>query len=203
MLKICKAICIVSSIDGSHILLVGLVLLAGCLSSTYGAESPVLSVCYNFGCKSKGLFHPTIEDIKTLQDQFKEVDSAREERARIRLAIATLEQIAARYLPTGNDVGGNYTEGMVDEGKQDCIDESTNTTTYLSFLAQQGWLHWHSVEARVHRSPYLFDDHWAAQIRQRDTQQSYVVDSWMYDNGRPPIIESLQDWQNKRDIDDQ
>ena len=61
-----------------------------------------------------------------------------EERARIRLTIAKLEQIAARYLSTDNDIGGNYAHDMVEDGKQDCIDKSTNSTTYLIFLQQQG-----------------------------------------------------------------
>lgn len=170
-------------------------------SSTF-AEPINLTVCYNFGCKSQGIVQPTPRDIELLEQLFERVSSPAEERARIRLAIANLEQIAARYLPTGNDIGGNYAQDMIEEGKQDCIDESTNSTTYLNFLQQQGWLHWHTVEERVHRATYIFDDHWAAQIRERDTGQIYVVDSWYHDNGQPPIIQILEDWKRKREFNE-
>ena len=166
------------------------------------AEPLTLTVCYNFGCKSQGVVQPDAAEIKLLGDLFNDVGSALDERARIRLAIAHLEQMTARYLPTGNDVGGNYTVGMIEEGKQDCIDESLNTTTYLQFLAQQGWLRWHTVEERVHRAPAIFDGHWAAQIRVRDSGQRFVVDSWHYDNGEPPLVQPLERWLRKQDIND-
>ena len=184
------------------ILIQAFILVGFYLSYPALADSTTLTVCYNFGCKSKGAVRPTNADINRLADLFSEVDSALEERTRIRLAIANMELIAARYLPTGNDIGGNYTQGMVEDGKQDCIDESTNTTSYLKFLDQQGWLHWHTVEERVHRAPYIFDDHWAAQIRERTTNEIYVVDSWYRDNGKPPVIQKLEDWKRKRDINE-
>ncbi len=166
------------------------------------ADSTKLTVCYNFGCKSKGIVQPTPEDMVLLENLFAKASSPGEERGRIRQAIAKMEQIAARYLPTGNDIGGNYTQDMVEEGKQDCIDESTNTTTYLNFFYQHGWLHWHTIEDRIFRAPFIFDDHWAAQIRERDTGHIYVVDSWYRDNGQPPIIQTLEDWQRKRNVRD-
>ena len=183
-----------------HLITLALVL-TGFSPPSAAIEKPItVTVCYNFGCKSQGVAPITREDIKLLQGLFHNVASSIEERARIRLAIANLEQIAARYLPTGNDIGGNYAHGMIEEGKQDCIDESTNSTTYLQFLQRQGWLHWHTVEERVHRATYIFDDHWAAQIRERDSGQIYVVDSWYHDNGHPPVIQTLEDWKRKRDI---
>ena len=43
-------------------------------------------------------------------------------------------------------VGGSF-EGVLKSGNQmDCIDESTNTTTYLNMMAKDGLLHFHSVE---------------------------------------------------------
>lgn len=179
-----------------------LIFIGFCLPSSTFAESLKVSVCYNFGCKSQGVVQPTRGDIQSLSDLFDSVSSSIEERARIRLAIASFEKISARYLPTGNDIGGNYAHGMEEDGKQDCIDESTNTTTYLNFFQQQGWLHWHTVGERVHRSTYIFDDHWAAQIRERDTGQIYVVDSWYRDNGQPAVIQTLEDWKRKRDINE-
>ena len=160
------------------------------------AESTILTVCYNFGCKNKGVVQLTQADIIMLGNLFTDVYSAREEREQIRYAIASIERIVARTLPTGNDVGGNYADNMIDEGQQDCIDESTNTMAYLSFLDSQGWLKWHSIQDRVRRAPYKFDDHWAAQIREHQNNQPYVVDSWFYDNGQLPVVQKLEEWQD-------
>lgn len=129
---------------------------------------------------------------------FDHTSSAKTERASIRHAVAYMEQIAGQQLPTFNDVGGNYQAGIVQNGQMDCIDESTNTTTYLTFFQQQGLLRWHTVEKRAFRAPYLLDQHWSAQIRERTTGRHYVVDSWFGDNGEPPLIQPLEDWLRKR-----
>jgi len=168
-------------------------------SSTF-ADTATLTVCYNFGCNTRGNVQPTQSEINLLENYFHNTNSGIQERAQIALAIASMEQIVARYLPTGNDKAGNYTVDMIEDGKQDCIDESTNTTTYLNFFQQHGWLHWHTVGERAHRSPYLFDDHWAAQVIEKDTGKKYVVDSWYRDNGLPPVIQTLENWKSNRDI---
>lgn len=157
-----------------------------------------LSVCYNFGCKTQATAHLAETDLQQLEGMFLQATSAEEERASIRQAIASLEQIVGRQLPTANDVGGNYQQGMADDGQLDCIDESTNTTGYLTFIQQQGLLRWHFVEERAYRAPYLFDQHWAAKIRERNSGRRYVVDSWFEANGKPPLIQPLEDWQRKR-----
>jgi len=167
------------------------------------AETETLSVCYNFNCKTRGEVQPTQADIEFFEKLFHNVTSAEEERKNISFSIANMEKISARYLPTGNDLGGNYTPDMPEEGKQDCIDESTNTTTYLNYFQKHGWLHWHIVGERVHRAPYLFDDHWAAQILENKTGAIFVVDSWYRDNGQPAVIQSYEDWKNEQDIDKQ
>jgi hypothetical protein len=165
------------------------------------ADTTELTVCYNFGCKTHGYIRPTQSDTDTLGKLFHNVASATDERRNISLAIATMESIAARSLPTGNDLGGNYTPGMIEEGKQDCIDESINTTTYLRFFQQMDWLRWHTVGKRVHRAPYFFDGHWAAQIQEKVTGAIYIVDSWYRDNGQPPVIQTLDAWKDKQDPD--
>lgn len=178
-----------------HILLL-ILLLTLSVDTAAATESTTLTVCYNFGCKSKGDVKLTRAEIKTLRAYFLKIKSAKHEREQIAFAIANMEQIVARSLPTRYDVGGNYKEGMPEEGQLDCIDESTNTTTYLSFFETQGWLKRHSVQARVLRKPFLVDDHWTAVIRDKKTGQLYAVDSWFEDNGKPPVIQKLEDWQN-------
>lgn len=162
------------------------------------ADTLRLDVCYNYGCKDKSSIVLSEKDMDLLRSMFYHLGSAEDERASIRQAIASMEQIAGRYLPTVNDVAGNYQTGMAESGQMDCIDESTNTTTYLEFLQQQGLLRWHVVEKRAFRAPYLLDQHWSAQIRERESGRHFVVDSWLNANGEPPLIQPLEDWKSKR-----
>jgi hypothetical protein len=171
------------------------------LASVAATESTAVTVCYNFGCKSKGYVKLTRADIKQLRGYFLNIKSARHEREQIASAIASMEQIVARSLPTRNDVGGNFKADMIETGQLDCIDESTNTTTYLSFFETKGWLKRHAVQDRVLRAPFLVDDHWTAVIREKKTGQLYAVDSWFEDNGNPPLIQKLEDWQNNKPPD--
>lgn len=165
---------------------------------TGNVNTTKLDVCYNYGCKDKTMIILTEEDLDLLRGLFHHLASAEDERQRIRQAVAMLEQIAGRQLPTINDVGGNYQKGMEERGQMDCIDESTNTTTYLTLLEQLGLLRWHEVEERAFRAPYLLDQHWAAQIKEHESGQHYAVDSWPDANGMPPLLQSLEDWQKKR-----
>lgn len=178
--------------------LYSLLLFLCCLPLTTIADPVKLDVCYDFACKSRESVTLSNEQLQQLDPLFTNNLTADDEKHSIQLAIARLESFAANQLPTGNDVGENYREGMAEQGQQDCIDESTNTTTYLRLLSQRGLLKWHSVEARVYRAPYLIDDHWSALIRDIESQEYYVVDSWFYDNGQAPVIQPLADWKRKR-----
>lgn len=163
-----------------------------------GADPMLLDVCYNFGCNKKASIILAEKDVDLLRGIFTHQASAEEERLNIGQAIAWMERIAGRQLPTRNDVARNFQQGMAGNGQMDCIDESTNTTGYLAFLQQQGLLRWHEVVERAFRAPLLLDQHWAAQIRERNSERRYVVDSWLHANGEPPLIQPLEDWLSKR-----
>ena len=123
--------------------------------------------------------------------------SAEQERAYIKEAIARLEELVGRYTPTWRDVGTNLptTNGKPRSfpGQLDCIDESINTTTYLELLEKEGLLKYHVVSERAYRRS-LFSQHWAGQIIENSNNESFVIDSWFYDNGELPYIEPLETW---------
>src|SRR5262245_39785004 len=73
---------------------------------------------------------------------------AQEERARIAEAIARFETVVGVITDTSDDRPENQW-GKAWWSQMDCIDESTNTTTYLRILAKAGFLRWHRVEDRV------------------------------------------------------
>ena len=159
---------------------------------------PVFRVCYNYNCNRTAQVRPAADEWQMVIDQFQPAaHSAAEERDLIRRAVAILESIAGTQTPTYLDRGRNP---IVDDwpGQMDCIDESTNTKRYLDLLQEHGLLRWHRVGERAYRAPYVFDQHWAGQIIELETLDSYVVDSWHLDNGHPPYIQALNDWLSKR-----
>jgi hypothetical protein len=80
----------------------------------------------------------------------------------------------------------------------DCVDESTNTTTYLRMMQLDGLLHWHKVEDRKTRGFLIFGGwpHTTAVISEKQGKKKWAVDSWFYDNGVPPAILPLKKWSD-------
>lgn len=120
---------------------------------------------------------------------------AGEERERIATAIARLETVVGAITGTSDDRAENQL-GKDWANQMDCIDESTNTTTYLRMLARAGLLRWHRVEDRVTRGWFLFGwPHTTAVVSEVASGARWTVDSWFFENGRPPVIVPLELWK--------
>ena len=155
------------------------------------------SICFNHTCKE-------VKDLTLQGRQWQEilaifsppVADAAEERRRIAEAVARLELVVGELADTSNDKGGNLA-GMFSDGHQmDCIDESTNTTTYLMMLSEGGVLRWHSVGDRATRGFFIFGmPHTTAVLKDRLTGAKWAVDSWFHDNGVAPEIVPLGQWR--------
>ena len=118
------------------------------------------------------------------------------ERAAIAATVRNLETVVGQLTGTGQDKGGNLA-GFGLPGQMDCIDESTNTTTYLSMLADSGLLKHHAVLDRVTRfGLFAGAPHTTAVIGETGTGQRFAVDSWFFDNGHAPVIIELQQWKS-------
>jgi hypothetical protein len=79
--------------------------------------------------------------------------------------------------------------------QMDCIDETTNTNTYLAMMYHDGLLEFHVPAGEARRIlPYLFL-HATAVIRETGTNRKYAVDSWFLDNGRPAFVIPLSVWR--------
>jgi hypothetical protein len=122
-------------------------------------------------------------------------NDAPDERARIAEAIGRFETIVGAITDTSDDRAENEI-GKSWSSQMDCIDESTNTTTYLRILEKAGLLRWHRVEDRVTRGWFLFGwPHTTAVVSEVKTGARWVVDSWFFENGRPPVIVPLDLWK--------
>jgi hypothetical protein len=151
-------------------------------------------VCYDFGCRTRQIVTLSPEEWREVAGWFVPTPAnAAAEREQIRRAVGWMEVLVGRHTPTHLDKGRNDLIPTQAPGQLDCIDESTNATTYLRLLERQGLLRFHRVLDRAYRRA-LLDQHWAGQIEDLATGERFVVDSWFADNGSLPYIQSLDKW---------
>jgi len=160
------------------------------------------SVCYNHSCDTVVTRSLTVAEWSDIQALFDPpASSAEMERKYISRAIAQMERLVGAMTGTDRDKGKNL-EGLFSDGQMDCIDESTNTTSYMRMMQAAGLIRWHSIEDRRTRYPSLLSwPHTTAVIKDQHTGTLYVVDSWFYENGHEPVIIPLPEWKAGWDIE--
>jgi len=122
--------------------------------------------------------------------------AASDERAAIAATVSNLEAAVGQRTGTDRDRGGNLA-GFGLPGQMDCIDESTNATTYLSMLADSGLLQHYTVMDRVTRfGLFVGAPHTTAVIRETGSGRRFAVDSWFFDNGQAPAIVDIHTWKS-------
>lgn len=155
-------------------------------------------ICHGFGCT----FH---SEVSLTEAEWAQVTTPLHppasdpagERRQIGRAVALFEQIVGRKTGTDTDKGGLSHIVAGDPTQLDCIDETTNTTTYLTLLHGHGLLRWHRVGQPASRGFFL-DGRWyheSAVLLEQASGAEFAIDSWVGDNGEPPVIMPLEQWQ--------
>ncbi len=168
-----------------------------------------VEVCHAYTCaiKTTYYFHQSyINQLAALMKKTKKADTPFEERRAIAYAIADIEKKVAIKLGI-NDRAGMEFRGSGDPTQQDCVDEATNTTSYLLVLQSNGLLKYHTVripfskgdllKATLQGDPVKYWPHWTAVLEEKGTGQRYAVDSWIYANGENPAVVKVEDWYIK------
>ncbi|MBF0255335.1 MAG: hypothetical protein HQL47_02515 [Gammaproteobacteria bacterium] len=155
------------------------------------------ALCFNHSCKETAVVGLRPAQWAQVERLFKPpAASAEAERARIGQAIALLERLVAPLIGTQNDKAMNFQGSLAQGNQQDCIDESTNTSTFLNLIQQQGLLRFHRLQATSTRGWFIMGmPHTTAVIRETRSGIDYAVDSWFHDNGKPPEILPVSQWR--------
>lgn len=152
--------------------------------------------CRGYGCRIVDRIHFTAQDWAEIESAFLPAPrDAAAERAAIAQAIGAFERRAGAVAGTTGDIAGTF--GRVGDFQQDCIDESTNTTVFLGLLEDRGLLKFHDVLTPAGRFPVLAGSFWphhTAAVADRGTGQSFAVDSWFEDGGKPAHVVPLAEW---------
>lgn len=158
-------------------------------------------VCHAYGCKKQTRFRFTDEDITAiskLMETTRKEESAAEERRAVAYAIGWMERRTGDVIGTKDDRPGMDFMASGDPTQQDCVDEASNTTSYLLVLAHNKLLRHHTVGTPFAKENYLRGvagwTHWTAVIHETANGQKWAVDSWIFANGENPAIVETEKW---------
>jgi hypothetical protein len=158
-------------------------------------------VCHAYGCRIQTPFRFTDADIaalRTLMTKTRKADTPFEERRAVAYAIGWMEKRTGDVIGTSADRPGMDFEASGDPTQQDCVDEATNTTSYLLILERNGFLKHHTVGTPFSKENPLRGvagwPHWTAVLKENANGQRWAVDSWIYANGENPAIVEAEKW---------
>ncbi len=163
-----------------------------------------VDVCYNYGCTAEGSVTYSPQQLAELRRTLRAARDSASERAALARAVGQMYAWAAEQTPVGNDKAGNFADGGI-PGQMDCIDHATTTTRFLKLLEKHRWMRFHRAVEGVRRSNF-FSQHFSAAIEDLgdgvsvvrvDTRSRlWAVDSWYADNGKPPWIAPVDQWES-------
>lgn len=204
---------------GAALLIGGALLLAGCTHAGFGStdghfatfsvpppkgspKGAVVHVCHAYGCQKKTRVRFTEADFAEiaaiLQKWRTKADTPADERRGVAYAIGWIETKVGNQIGTKDDRPGMDFAGSGDPTQQDCVDEATNTTSYLTVLAEAGLLKHHTVGTPFAKENYLRGvagwTHWTAVLVENGSKRTYAVDSWIYGNGENPAVVPTEEW---------
>lgn len=158
-------------------------------------------VCHAYGCQKKTKFTfsgSDVAEISKLMAKTKKADTPHEERRAVAYAVGWMEVRVGSAIGTSSDRPGMDFAASGDPTQQDCVDEATNTTSYLHVLANNGLLKHHTVGVPFSKENLLRGvsgwTHWTAVLQENTSPQRWAVDSWIYANGENPAVVEVEKW---------
>jgi hypothetical protein len=163
--------------------------------------SVALRICFNWSCARRQTMTFSSRDMALVREEMavcsgKDLYSRLQ---RLRVGIWQMELLARKYQPLlGNDRGINDFEFGV-EGRTDCVDNATNTTTFLHILQDFRQLPGWSVARPRIRGRFNYSQvHWTAVVIDTDSGEPWSIDSWYRPHGHLPMVMPLPDWLDKK-----
>lgn len=162
----------------------------------FAAKPPhgdTVTICHAYGCKAQTKFTFSANDIAELSALMARVrrdDTPAEERRAIAYAIGWMERRVAPAVGTATDRPSMDFLGSGDRSQQDCVDEATNTTSYMLVLDRHGLIRHHTIERPFAKDSVRRWTHWAALIQERESGARFAVDSSSGPNGDNPMVQA-------------
>ncbi|WP_462320127.1 hypothetical protein [Halochromatium sp.] len=163
--------------------------------------SVTLRICFNWSCSVRENMTFTASDMDLIKRRMAtcSAGSLHDRLQQVRIGIWHMELLAQKYQPLlANDLAINDFDAEA-MGRMDCVDNSSNTTTYLEILRDIGALPGWKVSVPKVRN--LFDItavHWTAVLINLDSGRAWSVDSWYRPNGHLPMVMPLESWIDEK-----
>jgi hypothetical protein len=153
------------------------------------------SICHGNSCRLRTDISLTPEQWAEVQRLFEPAPAdALAERRQIAHAIGVLELFSGRQAHTLEDTPGMGVHWNPD-GQLDCIDEATNSTTYLRMMKADGLIRFHDVGFPANRFVITaWGPSNTATMREIATAKIYAVESYFRYNGEPAYVLPLDVW---------
>lgn len=153
-------------------------------------------ICYSHGCEKSAQVQLSAAQWERVRAVFAQRPSdAAEEREYLARAIGVLESIVGPLTGTDVDIGGSF-QGMFHNRQMDCEDESVNTLMYLTMMENDGLITYHDIYRPTSRGFVIMGwPHTATVLRDKQTREKFVIDSWFGDNGQPAYVVPLKKWK--------
>jgi hypothetical protein len=153
------------------------------------------SVCHGNSCRLRTEVSLSTEEWTRVGALFDPApDDAPAERRRIARAIGLLETFTGRRANTLEDAPGMGVHWNPD-GQLDCIDEATNSTTYLRMMAADRLIRFHDIGLPANRFVITaWGPSNTATIKETATGKTYAVESYFRYNGDPAYVLPLNLW---------
>ncbi len=211
-----RVLSIASRVAAAFALLAVANLLAGCTYyksgppdihySEFKAKPPrenTVTICSAYGCQTTAQFTFSVVDLAQIVAVMRRIRRGRygsphQERRAVAHAIAWMERRTKHINGIWSDRKSIDLAGSGDPTQMDCVDEATNTTSYLLVLQRHGLLRHHKVIRPFAKGALILGKwpHYGAMLRAKRTRQIWVVDSSFYNTGSRPIVMKLERWYN-------
>jgi len=160
-----------------------------------------LRICFDWSCARRQTLTFTSHDMDVLKERMATCSGTtlHDRLQRVRIGIWQMELLAQKYQPLlANDRAINDSEADV-WGRMDCVDNSSNTTTYLHILQDIGELGGWKVSSPIVRNRFdVSAVHWTAVLIDTESELPWSVDSWYRPNGHLPIVMPLRSWLDEK-----
>lgn len=167
------------------------------LASTGSAR---IAVCYNWSCAKVSTLDLGAAELRTVLARVERCANGNLDARlqRLRVGVWQMQVLAQRHLPVlGNDLAVNDRDSEI-EGRSDCVDNASNTGTYLSLLKELGALPGWDIGPPQVRDRFTKDVHWTATAIDEQSGRRWAVDSWFRPNGHLPFVSPMGDWLKGR-----
>lgn len=160
------------------------------------AEGARISICYNWSCAKIAPLDVAAAELETVLVHMGRCagNDIHGRLQRLRVGVWQMEVLAERHLPVlANDLAINDGDAEL-EGRTDCVDNASNTATFLSLLLDLGALPGWSMGLPQVRDRFSKDVHWTATVVDESSGERWAVDSWLRPNGNLPFVSPVRDW---------